>query len=107
MIRPVWCILLGIAVLVPPSPAKAESAADLTVDLAQLATDRNAGALVEVRVADRDLVLSVDGQVDQSLVKGDAVRIKRNDRDVHFAHLPGYSYFAVLRQKLHWSGKSL
>ena len=61
MIRPVWCILLGIAVLVPPSPAKAESAADLTVDLAQLATDRNAGALVEVRVADRDLVLSVDG----------------------------------------------
>jgi hypothetical protein len=26
---------------------------------------------------------------------------------VCFAHLPGYSYFAVLRQKLHWRGSSL
>jgi len=51
--------------------------------------------------------LSVDGQVGQSLSYGDCVKVRRSDRGVRFIHLPGYSYYAVLRQKLHWSGSNV
>ncbi len=50
------------------------------------------------------LFLTVDGQVGQSLARGDCVRIRRSERDVRFLHKPGYSYFDVLRRKLGWSG---
>ena len=52
-------------------------------------------------------VLAVDGQVDQALAPGDCVRIGRSARGVRFIRLPGYSYFSVLRQKLHWRGSSV
>lgn len=66
-------------------------------------------SLISITVADSagDLLLSVDGQVGQSLVQGDCVRVKRSDKNVRFLHLPGHSYFAVLRQKLHWSGSNV
>jgi len=50
------------------------------------------------------MVLSVDGQVGQPLEPGDSVQVRRSDRDVRFLHLPGYSYFEILRRKLRWSG---
>ena len=64
------------------------------------------GSLISVTAARSpgELLLSVDGQVGQRLLTGDAVQIRRSDKSVRFIHLPGYSYFAVLRQKLHWSG---
>jgi NAD+ kinase len=52
-------------------------------------------------------VLSVDGQVGQALAAGDSVRIRRGEVGARFVHLPGYSYFGVLRQKLRWSGSSV
>jgi NAD+ kinase len=52
------------------------------------------------------LLLSVDGQVNLPLAQGDTVRVRRSPDDVHFAHLPHYSHYAVLRQKLHWRGQS-
>jgi len=52
-------------------------------------------------------VLSVDGQVGQPLVLGDTVVVTRGDYRVRFLHLPDYSYFGVLRQKLRWSGSSV
>jgi len=51
--------------------------------------------------------LSVDGQVGQALRDGDRVLVRRSDRSVRFMHLPGHSYFAVLRRKLHWSGSNV
>ncbi|MFC1497580.1 NAD(+)/NADH kinase [Verrucomicrobiota bacterium] len=54
-----------------------------------------------------DLLLSVDGQVGQPLMQSDSVKIRRSDRDVRFIHLPGYSYFSVLRQKLNWRGSNV
>ena len=53
------------------------------------------------------LRLSVDGQVGRTLIQGDRVRIGKSPRSVRFIQLPGNSYFAVLRQKLHWSGSNL
>ncbi len=44
-----------------------------------------------------------DGQVNVDLKHGDAVRIRRSEYSICFLHPPGYSYFAMLRQKLHWS----
>ena len=64
---------------------------------------------IALRVDDENqrVVLSVDGQVGRALEYSDQVLITRSDRKVTFLHLPGYNYFAVLRQKLHWSGSNV
>lgn len=51
--------------------------------------------------------LTVDGQTGCTLDQDSQVRITRSTADVRFIHLPGHSYFRVLRQKLHWRGSSL
>jgi len=54
-----------------------------------------------------DVLLSIDGQVGMTLCQGDCVKVRRSGKSVRFIHLPGHSYFAVLRQKLHWRGSTL
>ncbi len=44
-----------------------------------------------------------DGQCYFDAKAGDTVRITRSPHAVTLLHPPGYSYFAMLRQKLHWS----
>lgn len=44
-----------------------------------------------------------DGQATLDLRQGDVVRLKRGEHDTCLLHPPDYSYFAMLRQKLHWS----
>jgi len=44
-----------------------------------------------------------DGQVTLDLQKDDCVRLRRSEYSICFLHPPGYSYFAMLRQKLQWS----
>lgn len=51
--------------------------------------------------------LTVDGQVGQSLMAEDQIEVRRSARGIRVMHLPDYSYFAVLRQKLHWRGSSV
>jgi NAD+ kinase len=65
-------------------------------------------ALIGVRLssAPKQLLFSFDGQ-EHALGQGDRIDIRRSPRVARFVHLPGYSYFAVLRQKLHWRGSSL
>ena len=62
---------------------------------------------IEVTESPKTLLLSVDGQEEQPVELGDRLEIKRSKNKVRFLHLPGYSYFSVLRQKLHWSGSSM
>lgn len=66
-------------------------------------------SFVEVKVVERAVsaTLAVDGQVGQPLEIGDIVRIRRSPHRVRFIHLPGYDYFSVLRQKLHWRGSNV
>jgi NAD+ kinase len=66
-------------------------------------------ATVKVTVIERSAgtELAVDGQVGQPLETGDTVTIQRSRQSVRFIHLPGYDYFAVLRQKLHWRGSNV
>ncbi len=66
------------------------------------------GSEILVTVGDTGggLFLTADGQVGQSLEQGDCVKIKRSEKDVRFVQVPGHSYFAVLREKLTWSGST-
>jgi len=50
-----------------------------------------------------DARLHFDGQLQCDLLEGDRVIIRRAEHTVRFVHPPGYSYYAMLRQKLHWS----
>jgi NAD+ kinase len=51
--------------------------------------------------------LTVDGQVNCPLRTGDRVTVEHGDRHARLLTLPGYSYFDMLREKLHWSGSSM
>lgn len=44
-----------------------------------------------------------DGFALTELVQGDRLVLKRSADAIRFAHPPGYSYFAMLREKLSWS----
>lgn len=50
-----------------------------------------------------DALLHFDGQPQVDLREGDKVIVRRADHPIRFVHPPGYSYFAMLREKLHWS----
>ena len=50
-----------------------------------------------------DSKLHFDGQPQFDLREGDRVAIRRAEHTIRFVHPPGYSYFAMLREKLHWS----
>ena len=66
-----------------------------------LVGDRN---VVEIRIVRADdSRVHFDGQVTFDLKPADSVRIRRSEFSVRLLHPPGYSYFAMLREKLHWS----
>jgi NAD+ kinase len=50
-----------------------------------------------------DARLHFDGQPQCDLHEGDRVTIRRAEHTITFVHPPGYSYYAMLREKLHWS----
>ncbi len=63
--------------------------------------------VVRVTRAMKKLLLSVDGQEETAIRAGDRLEVRRSPRDVRLVHLPGYSYFSLLRQKLGWRGSSV
>lgn len=66
-----------------------------------LVGDRNE---IEVRIVRAtDSRVHFDGQVTFDLKPNDSVRIRRADYSISLLHPPGYSYYSMLRQKLHWS----
>jgi NAD+ kinase len=59
---------------------------------------------IEIRIIQAtDSRAHFDGQVTVDLKRDDVVRVCRSEYSISFLHPPGYSYFAMLRQKLHWS----
>ncbi|MDX9994743.1 MAG: NAD(+)/NADH kinase [Rhodocyclaceae bacterium] len=50
-----------------------------------------------------DARVHCDGQSHYDARAGDIVRVRRSEHVVTLLHPPGYSYFAMLREKLHWS----
>lgn len=60
---------------------------------------------ITVDHAPKKLILSIDGQETEPVREGDRIEVERHPQPVRFLHLPGYDYFAVLRQKLGWRGR--
>jgi NAD+ kinase len=61
-------------------------------------------ALIEISLKRAsDARLQFDGQLQCDLQEGDRVLIRRAEHTIKFVHPPGYSYYAMLREKLHWS----
>jgi NAD+ kinase len=59
---------------------------------------------IEIRIGHApDASLHFDGQPQFELREGDKVVIRRAEYASRFVHPTGYSYFAMLREKLHWS----
>jgi len=54
-----------------------------------------------------DAQLQCDGQPQLDLVEGDRVSARRGPHTVKLVHPPGYDYYAMLREKLHWSEHAL
>jgi NAD+ kinase len=50
-----------------------------------------------------DARLQCDGQPQLDLVEGDRIAARRSPDVLHLVHPPGYDYYAMLREKLHWS----
>lgn len=59
------------------------------------------------RPGESALRLAVDGQVGQALEGAWTLHIKASPQGVRFIHLPDYSYFRVLSQKLGWKGSAV
>ncbi|MES1937806.1 sugar kinase [Salinisphaera hydrothermalis C27AD] len=60
---------------------------------------------IEIHVAhtiEGGALYTSDGQVSQGLAAGDSVVVARAPYDLHLIHPPGYDYFNILRNKLHW-----
>ncbi|MFM8797794.1 MAG: NAD(+)/NADH kinase [Fluviibacter sp.] len=61
-------------------------------------------ARIEVRlVQGANARAHFDGQETVDLMPGDGVRLVKSPHRIKLLHPPSYSYFAMLRQKLHWS----
>jgi NAD+ kinase len=51
----------------------------------------------------RDAALHCDGQSHFALAEGERITVRRAPYTARFLHPEGHDYFAMLRQKLHWS----
>jgi NAD+ kinase len=52
-----------------------------------------------------DAHLTLDGQLEQALLSGDQVEISKSARTITLLQDPQFSFFGLLQEKLHWSGK--
>jgi NAD+ kinase len=61
-------------------------------------------AVIEIAVKRAlDARLQIDGEPQTELGEGDRIVIRRAPHPAKLVHPPGYSYYAMLREKLHWS----
>ncbi len=52
-------------------------------------------------------LFAIDGQDHHHILEGDRIEIRRGARPVRLLHPPGYSYFDLLRRKLHLRGSAV
>ncbi|MEY2490793.1 MAG: kinase [Verrucomicrobiota bacterium] len=66
-------------------------------------------ATIEIEVTERKypVFLTVDGREPLHIEAGAIVEIKKSQRVLPLASLPGVSFFGVVRQKLKWSGSNI
>ncbi len=64
---------------------------------------------VQVTLLSRQLetIIAADGQLRATMNANDSVIIRRSRRLAHLLHLGDMTFFAAVRQKLHWSGSAV
>ena len=98
----------GGPILSPETPAFVISViCPHTLSSRPLVVPDESDIVLTVEDASGKILFSVDGQLAESLHEGDRIRVRKSLKSVRVIHLPGYSYFSVLRHKLHWSGSSV
>ncbi len=69
--------------------------------------DENAAIEIEVTERKYPVFLTVDGREPVRIAMGATVQIRKSERVLPLASLPGVSFFGVVRQKLKWSGSNI
>ena len=66
-------------------------------------------AVIEIEVTEREypVFLTVDGREALRVEPGSIVTMRKSERVLPLASLPGVSFFGVVRQKLKWSGSNI
>ena len=66
-------------------------------------------ATIEIEVSEREspVFLTVDGREPLHIEAGATVEVRKSQRVLPLASLPGVSFFGVVRQKLKWSGSNI
>ena len=66
-------------------------------------------ATIEIEVSEREypVFLTVDGRDPLHIEAGAIVEVRKSQRVLPLASLPGVSFFGVVRQKLKWSGSNI
>lgn len=93
---PVVVPTLESIVLTPISPH--------TLASRSLVIPADAEVSVEANESPTELLVTVDGQVGTSFVKGEKLKIRRADSPVRIVRFPGATFFERMRVKLGWGG---
>jgi NAD+ kinase len=75
-----------------------------TLAIRSLVIPADAEVTVEVNESPTELLVTVDGQVGTSFVKGEKLKIRKADNPVRIVRFPGATFFERMRLKLGWGG---
>jgi len=101
MLTPICAHTLSARPLVVHSSDEIRVSANLAAPMPSRAISGRAGAEPGQEVA-----VTVDGQEGFALAAGDVVRVRKAVLAAHIVHLDGPSFFAKVRTKLGWAGRS-
>jgi NAD+ kinase len=93
---PVVVPTLESIVLTPISPH--------TLAVRSLVIPADAEVTVEANESPTELMVTVDGQVGTSFVKGEKLKVRKADNPVRIVRFPGATFFERMRVKLGWGG---
>lgn len=75
-----------------------------TLAIRSLVIPADAEVTVEANESPTELLVTVDGQVGTSFVKGEQLKVRRADSPVRIVRFPGATFFERMRVKLGWGG---
>jgi NAD+ kinase len=75
-----------------------------TLAIRSLVIPADAEVTVEANESPTELLVTVDGQVGTSFVKGEKLKVRRADNPVRIVRFPGATFFERMRVKLGWGG---
>jgi NAD+ kinase len=75
-----------------------------TLAVRPLVIPPDAEITVEANETPTELLVTVDGQVGTSFVKGEQLKVRRADNPVRIVRFPGATFFERMRVKLGWGG---